>query len=193
MVYLYGTNYTKKKIIDKFNIKFNENIKFAEDFLFLFCYKINISKASFVHKYLYLYTEDREDSARNSNNDILDIIDAMHIIIKKIHTLNLKNKKKLIDDIGDIAVGYYVRRINSFIKTNPQNSKEFISKYLCFLKAYIPRWRKKITYYRSKNLLFFKLVNNYRTSYICIYILSKVYSLYEFTSSLLRQRPTVLG
>ena len=164
----------KKEIIEKFNLQFDENIKFAEDFLFLFNYKMHASKMSFVHKCLYCYTENRKDSARNSNNNMMDIVKVMRIVAESPHISN--KEPAYMSDIGDIAVGYYIRRINSIIKTNPRYAKEFIINFLSFFKIYIPNWKEKIIYYHSKGNIFLKLINNYRVSYICINTFAKAYS-----------------
>lgn len=170
----------KRDIIEKFNLRFDENIKFAEDFLFLFNYKMHTSKMSFVHKYLYYYTENRNDSARNSNNNMMDIVKVMYIIAESQHILN--KESTYMNDIGDVAVGYYIRRINSIVKTNPRQAKEFIVSFLSFFETYVPNWKEKITYYHSKGNLFLKLINNYRINYLYINILAKAYSFCKLLS-----------
>lgn len=57
----------RTEFLKKYNIRFNENVKNAEDFLFsLMCY-FNNPKYSLINKCLYVYRENRADSATNNH------------------------------------------------------------------------------------------------------------------------------
>lgn len=150
----------KKSIIDAISLRFDEDIKYAEDALFLVKYKFSCRTISFVHKNLYYYTEYRADSASGTSKSMLDLPPCMERLIEiSFHT---GRHREVIGQIGDMAAGYYVRRIHAFIRNPHPEMENFISAFQEFFSRYIPNWQGRVCRYRARGSKFRIFVNRYR-------------------------------
>ena len=89
----------KKSIIDKFNIKFPENMHY-EDFPFHFIYFANIKQAYYLNEKFYNYLQ-RKDSLiratyRHELNKIKDHINGCYFIFQKFKELNIFENNKIL-------------------------------------------------------------------------------------------------
>lgn len=156
----------RKSIIDKISLRFNENIRYAEDALFLVEYKFNCRTISFVHKNLYYYTEYRPDSASGTCQNMPDLLPCMeHLVELSFH---VGRHREVIGQIGDMAAGYYVRRIHSFVKTPHPEMENFIIAFQEFFRKYIPNWKNRICRYRARGNKLRIFINKYRLTLIGI-------------------------
>ena len=82
--------------------------------------------------------------------------------------------REVIGQIGDIAAGYYCRRIFSFVRDPDPRKDKFIRDFQTFFKAYIPNWKEKVCKYRSRGSSIKKFINKYRLSILGVnaYIMS---------------------
>lgn len=171
----------KKDIIDRINLRFDENIKYGEDVVFLVEYKFHCQKISFVHKNLYYYTENRVGSATSTNNNMFDLIRCMEKLIEK--SFNVGRHREAIGQIGDIAAGYYTRRLFSFIKDTNPRMEEFLTEFLTFFKTYIPNWKKKICKYKARGNKLRIFINQYRLTILGVKLFIIFARFYAFTSN----------
>lgn len=158
----------KKEIIDRIGLRFVSDIKYGEDGLFLLKYKMNCRTISFVHKNLYYYTESRKDSATSTNKNAMDLIPCMEKLVEE--SFRVGRHREAISEIGDIAAGYYVRRIWSFARNSDPRIFDFASKFLEFFRSYIPNWENKVCKYKSRGSKICKFFNKYRISILGIKI-----------------------
>ena len=95
----------KKKVIDKENLHFPENVKIAEDRLFLMSYLIWCERAALIESYDYHYRAEREGSAITSSttgyqNGLFErkkgMLELEIPIIKQNLRLTVQQKKDLI-------------------------------------------------------------------------------------------------
>lgn len=153
----------KKEIIDNHSIRFNNQINYSEDILFIFTYKLYCSSFSFNHECLYFYDKTRISSICNTNSNIMQIFETLNIMINLSHQLKIYHET--INSIGNIAAGYYVRRCNSFASNNYPRKKEFIKKFLKFFKKNIPHWQYKVCSYKAQKKRYKMILNLYRCYY----------------------------
>ena len=154
-------------VIRKNNITFDESIGYAEDAIFLIKYKLSITKISYVHKCLYYYRINPLSASKN-NTKIHDIVPAMESLIEVIMANG--RFRQMISYVGDIASGYFVRKISSkeFLKIDKKDQNKFITDFLVFFQNYIPNWKEHIVSYKARNNKWLKALNRYRTNVLSI-------------------------
>lgn len=150
----------KRSIINKTSLRFNENIRFAEDILFLATYKLHCKTISFIHKNIYYHTIDRENSATVLCQYLQDLLPCMEKLVEE--SFHAGRYREVIGQIGDIAAGYYVRRIHAFAGKPHPEMETFISSFQEFFSRYIPNWKGKVCRYRARGNKFKIFVNKYR-------------------------------
>ncbi|MDD6088391.1 MAG: CDP-glycerol glycerophosphotransferase family protein, partial [Desulfovibrionaceae bacterium] len=152
----------RRELIEQNHIRFPTGIRYSEDTVFLMECKLHCRLYSFVHRELYLYTAERENSATSSNKGILDIIKGQRKLVDLAFASG--RYRELISDIGDVAAGFYVRRIFSFTTHDHSQMKEFCTEFIKFMEEYIPRWREKVVRYKSQGNQVRQFFNRYRLS-----------------------------
>lgn len=154
-------------VIRNNNITFDESIGYAEDAIFLIKYKLSITKISYVHKCLYYYRINPLSASKN-NTKIHDIVPAMESLIEVVMANG--RFRQMISYIGDIAAGYFVRKISSkeFLRINKNDQSKFINDFLVFFQNYIPNWKSRVVGYKARNNKWLKVLNVYKTSVIGI-------------------------
>ena len=171
----------RKDIIDRIGLRFVSHIKYGEDGLFLQKYKMHCRRISFVHKNLYYYTESRSDSATSTNKNAMDLIPCMEKMIEE--AFHAGRHREAISEIGDIAAGYYVRRLWSLAGNADPRVFSFADSFLEFFRNYIPNWKIKICKYKAHGSKIRIFLNRYRLSIFGV----KMFCMYMRMSSLYKK------
>lgn len=127
-----------KNIINKFNIKFNENIKISEDQLFFLELSQHIDEFKMVERKLYYYDRTSENSTTVKYND--EIYNSQMKVFNLIKEIFIKNNMKDKEDIRalsmkqkDIMFSCISNELEGCniknIKSRLNNIKEIISKF----------------------------------------------------------------
>lgn len=134
----------RRSIVEEFNIRFPESIKYAEDAVFLTSFKLHINKCRVVSSPLYFYTECREGSiTRECNESWLDIPKALNIINK--YYLEYGIFFEFWGELENLSIGYFKRRVNSLsVHTNKKMQLKYVKAQVGFMNDYFPGWRKKL-------------------------------------------------
>lgn len=103
---IYASNVNKLFVRDKINVSFDETLSICEDWLFLFKYICNISKAAYVNEGLY-YAVTRSDSATHT----IAFKNLQQLIVREKALKELKGFPKItIDsaeaDFLDVCIGF---------------------------------------------------------------------------------------
>lgn len=154
----------KKSVIDKFNIRYHENILY-EDHTFYYEYLLKINKVTYLPEPLYVYTTDRKDSIMKTVSPrifeiftVLDYIDEIlksnidislyNVLMPKIavrliweRTINFNKKAKIVNKFYDKANTY----LSKFKRKDVFVFKDyFIDKSQPFFYSPFERLLKKI-------------------------------------------------
>ena len=151
------SNYTadklfKKDIIDKYNIRFPEKYRYAEDLYFLTIYRCYADKMKIIEDPFYHICYNENSITNSYNSNILMIID----VLKDLKAFLEKNNiyLKVEDEFLKICSQYYSRRVYEFRNfTNFKLKKKFIKDFLKFFAKNFDRektneyvkmyWRRK--------------------------------------------------
>lgn len=132
------SNYTadklfKKSIIDKYNIKYPEQYRYAEDVYFLTVYRCYCNKMKILKEPFY-YIDYNANSITNSyNKNILKIVDVLKDLKKFLEDNNFY--EELEEEYLKICCQYYARRVYEFRNFyNFRLKRKFIKKFLNFLE-----------------------------------------------------------
>lgn len=119
-----------KKIIDKYNIKFNQSIKYCEDLLFNYEYISRCNKFIYIYSVLFFYYQSK-NSATNSrkygrsfNENWMHFTDAYDILLKKIPDEQKKLREMVrVEKFRHVATN--VRLMARFSKKDCYEYSEF--------------------------------------------------------------------
>lgn len=152
----------RKSIISKYNLKFDENIKYGEDLIFLINYINKIeNKIMYISKNFYHYSYN-PNSATNSKNTDLEYFDTVNLAFNKI-----KNKS------NSLINSYILYLIDLFSKEYMSSKYNSINK--CLKSVFVYRTFKqnlKIIYLKIKHLM-----NNCNNKFLKLMFVLKYYIL----------------
>lgn len=160
---IYKTSMIKGK-----RLEFSKEIKYAEDFLFLFESLLETQKVSVVDEPLYYYYVRGTGAATsNFNNNILDIPKAIEKVI------TIAYERGLIVDIERyiwyVFVGYYIRRYQDFYKYDDKNlQKDIFYAFYNLFEKYFYNWKETFVKRKKANIL----VRCYRKVFVSPYLMS---------------------
>lgn len=118
----------KRKIIEKYNIRYNENIKMMEDALFLIEFIKYSSRIGKINKAYYYYLQHNNNVTKNINishlYDVEKVFYELNQKFKKNNYINLLlQKRKVISKLelifaykGDLSNSEYKEYLNEFLK-----------------------------------------------------------------------------
>lgn len=133
----------RREVIESFSLTFPETIRYAEDAVFLNCFKLHVNKCRVVSLPLYFYTEHREGSiTRECTNTWLDIPKALELINK--YYLQQGRFFEFWKQLETISIGFFRRRINSLsTHTNKRMQFKYVKAQIKLMDEYFPNWRKR--------------------------------------------------
>ncbi len=156
----------KLSIIKKFNLKFPENLSYAEDFYFLTLYKYYSKKIGVIKEPLYYYITQSNGSITNTCNERwYDIINALSEINNFFISEGIFEKYS--SQLLEVSLGFFYRRLKNFRYTNNKKIQLlFVKKFYNYFNYYFANWKTELENYKTKN------PKKYRTSYslMAIYI-----------------------
>ena len=141
------------EIIKKFNIKFDNNIYFYEDFLFIMNYLRYIQKIVYVNKSLYNYRLRKNSlSSKNFNINQLSIFEAYSKILYLINNEQSKDRIKI-----RYLKSYYLYK-NKLSENNFSINYQIISEEKNILKKISKK--EKLKFYLNKYFYFINILFN---------------------------------
>lgn len=132
------SNYTadklvKKSIIDKYNIRFPEKYRYAEDMYFLTIYRCYCNKMRIIQDVFYHITFNPNSITNSYNKNIVKIVEVLKDLKKFLKDNNFYDELK--DEFLKICCQYYSRRVYEFrYFSNFILKEEYVRKFLSFLK-----------------------------------------------------------
>ena len=156
----------KRNIIDKYEIRFPEKYRYAEDVYFLSVYRCYCNKMKILQDLLYHISFNPKSVTNSYNENILKIIE----VLKDIKSFFEKNSfyDELKDEFVKICCQYYSRRVYEFHEfENFDLKKKFIRDFLLFFKDNFSEseYKKYVKKYwnREKRRFFFVkyILSNY--------------------------------
>lgn len=152
-------------VIRKHNMSFNEDIHYAEDAIFVYCYMYYVNRISSIKEPLYYYTVKRDGSITKSmDNRILH-----EILACKQITSFYKSEgffKVFEQSLLWICIGFFMRKFSSFAEYSSDFSLKyrFVCEFQDFLEEHYSGWKKAIRQYKTKGSNTKYKINYYRTS-----------------------------
>lgn len=136
-----ASKFIKREIIEKNKIRFDENIKLAEDYDFFLKVYSNIDKIYFINNCLYYYIQETENSAIMLDDSKVDFFEQIKIQ-QKTRNFLIKN-----NSFGEIENSIYLQRLTGYVYTllindESKNYKSFKKTY-DKIKEYVPRVSKR--------------------------------------------------
>ena len=132
------SNYTadklfKKSIIDKYNIRFPEKYRYAEDMYFLTVYRCYCNKMRILQDVFYHITYNPNSITNSYNKNIILIVAVLKDLKEFLETNNFY--KELKDEFLKICCQYYSRRVYEFRNfSNFKLKEKYVRAFLKFLK-----------------------------------------------------------
>ena len=132
------SNYTadkllKKSILDKYNIRFPEKYRYAEDMYLLTVYRCYCNKMKIIQDVLYHITFNPNSITNSYNKNIIMILEVLKDLKKFLEDNNFY--PELEDEFLKICCQYYSRRVYEFrYFSNFWLKEEYVRKFLKFLK-----------------------------------------------------------
>lgn len=155
----------KRELVEETGLRFNEDIHYAEDALFIYSYLVYAKRVSSITQPLYFYTVQRFGSITGAmDHRMLHEIKACEELTK------FYINKGIFDffehDLGWICVGFWGRKFYSFYKKkcNKNLNYKFVSEFYDFLKKYYSNWEYYIRKYATNNSTCKYKINKLKTN-----------------------------
>ncbi len=152
----------KRSILEQNNINFDENIHYAEDFIFLFEYEMSKAKFVTIDEPLYYYLTKRDGATTSAYTKVL--LDNV-IALKVVNEMALRNGyfNQFEGALWRVEAHYYLRRIRDFKNYSDKKLQKAIAKeFFALFDYYFWNWRKTICRIDTKNRFLIRL-NCYRS------------------------------
>jgi len=158
----------RKDIIDKNNIRFPEELKYAEDFYFLTTYKLYAEKMTIMPKPFYFYNIEQVGSITNRRDEaLLDIIKSLREINEYFISNNVF--KEYEEELLICSAGFYIRRLSEFRKyRNTKLQRQFVKEFFKYFNEYFTNWKKTVNRYKTKKNKFYRTNKTILNIYIAI-------------------------
>lgn len=117
----WGANWGKlyrRDIIDKYNIKFEDGVQFAEDFRFNLEYLLHVKKIALSHSTVYKYRIDTENSLSKKRRDYNRYWSEYYELFERYRQLSIAH---IITNIDAKIYAFLVRAILEVVKTGIYN------------------------------------------------------------------------
>lgn len=132
----------RRSVIEEHAIRFDEDIWYAEDFLFGTCVKLHVRRVSAVRESLYRYIQGNDESITGGGQRVMDIPEVSRRVVGLYKNAGLL--ELVSDQLLYVLAGFYLRRCRSL----PGNSnvwKSYKSEFKALFESYFQRsWRKMV-------------------------------------------------
>ncbi len=164
----------KLSIIKNFNVKFPEDLSYAEDFYFLTLYKYYSRKIGVIKEPLYYYVTQSSGSITNTCNERwYDIIETL----RRLNNFFISKGvfEKYNNQLLKISLGFFYRRLKILKYSNNKKIQLcFVKKFYNYFDYYFEGWKKYLEIYKTKS------PKKYRTSYTLM-------ALYIYTPNFIKE------
>ena len=160
----------KRTVIEETGLRFNEDIHYAEDALFIYSYLVYAKRVCSITQPLYFYMVQRLGSITGAMDHRM-----LHEIKACEELTNFYIDKGIFDffenDLGWICVGFWGRKFYSFYekKCNKNLNYKFVCRFYDFLKKYYSNWEYYIRKYSTRNSKFKYKINKFKTNKLFIW------------------------
>ena len=142
----------KRSVVEDVGLRFNEDIHYAEDALFIYSYLAYAKRVCSITQPLYFYTVQRVGSITGAmDHRMLHEIKACEELTK--FYIDKGIFEFFERDLGWICVGFWGRKFYSFYekKCNKNLNYKFVCEFYDFLAKYYSDWEYYIRKYATKN------------------------------------------
>lgn len=174
----------KKQTIIESGLRFNEDIHYAEDALFIYSFMYFADKVASIRQPFYYYTIKRKNSITGAMDErMFDEVKACECLTKfylRVDCFSIFQSELLW-----ICIGFWGRKFYDvhYLPCDKRIMYEFVVKFYDFLKTYYPQWEDYLRKYNTKGNKRLYKINKYRTNLKAIrryiYMPSWLYRLYK--------------
>lgn len=155
-----------REAILKSGIRFNEEIHYAEDALFIYSFLYFAKRVASVQEPLYYYTIKRKNSITGAMDErMLDEVKACELLTR--FYLRTSTFRQFYSELLWICIGFWGRKFYDThnLECNKEVMCEFVEEFYDFLETYYPeKWKDYIRKYSTKGDKKLYKKNKYRTN-----------------------------
>ena len=174
----------KRETIINSGLRFNEDIHYAEDALFIYSFLYYAQRVASIQAPLYYYTIKRKNSITGAmDKRMFDEVKACECLTK--FYLKADCYDMFQSELLWICIGFWGRKFYDvhFLPCDKKIMYEFVVRFYDFLKTYYPQWQDYLRKYNTQGDKRLYKINKYRTDLkkvkMYINIPSFLYRLYK--------------